>query len=195
MNQHQAHVHPTAGAGPGPIAAGGQRTTWLLLAALVATGVGYAFARQVLHIPLQLPGHNGLHWMALLVAARVLADRPWAATAVAAGTAAASNLPVLGIHEAFAGWHYLLTGAVLDLLLIGMAAARRHVVIIPLLAALAFMSKPVSKFVLAGTLGVQYGSLRHGLAWPLTTHLAFGFAGAMVGLCAALLAQRALRRG
>ena len=193
MNQHRANLHTDVGTVSSTAVR--RPKTFTVLAALITVGVAYAFARQVMHVPLQLPGHNGLHWIALLVAARLLADRPWAASAVAAGTAVASALPLLGFHEALSGWHYLLTGAVLDGLFVVFHAACRQPWILAGIAAVAFMIKPVSKFVLGGAFGLHYGSLEHGLLYPLGTHLAFGFAGAMIGVSAVMLAHRVLQRG
>lgn len=162
--------------------------------------VGLGVVAAVLHVsfrwPLRLPGHHGLEWLALLMAARMVSQRPGAALAVAVG-AAATALTAAGGHDAFLRpATYLLQGLVLDglwLLLQGrLAAPLLAVVLGAVVHALAPMLKNLVAVATDG--GLAMSSLAQGLAFPLATHAAFGAVGAAAGALA-VLAWRHRRAG
>lgn len=160
---------------------------------LLGAGVIGAAAHQTFDLSLGIPGHQGLVWMALLAFVRGTSPLRWAATITAFGALTASVLPAFGGHGPLTGWHYLLTGIGLDL---AFALCGRRLPAVPVIAvgaALAFALKPVSKWLLAAAFDFQFGSIVHGLGYPLFTHLAFGLAGGMVGASAAALVHRAAR--
>lgn len=150
---------------------------------LLLLGIGLIGA--VLHAsfrwPLQLPGHHGLEWMALLVLARSLSPCPRAASIAAIGAAATSLLPPLGFHNPLIAVDYLLSGLLLDVLTHQGARWRSQTLVLAVSAALAHASKPLLHWLLSTTLGWKFGSLIHGLGYPLFTHLLFGLSGGLVG--------------
>lgn len=161
---------------------------------LLAAGAVAALLHASFRWPLQMPGHHGLEWLAILTAARLLSQRPGAALAVALG-AAGTTLAVSGHENLLRPLIYLLQGAALDglwLLLRGRAAALWLAV--PM-GALVHALSPMLKNLLAVAGGTVSGSLAQGLAWPLTTHALFGGIGALVAAAgvAALQRQRAGR--
>ncbi len=160
------------------------------LSLLAGTGVLAVVVHQAVDLSLKIPGHQGVFWIALVVLARVLSGERWAATVAAAGAAGATLVPMLGVHEVLSGWHYLLTGAVLDVLWRASGRSARPLAL-ALIGAVAFATNPVSKWLLVQALGLPYGSVASGVGWPVATHLAFGFAGAMIGAHLALAARRA----
>ncbi len=156
---------------------------------LVSAGVAIAALEQAFRWPLQMPGHHGIEAMALLVLGRLSCSNPWSATIVAAGAAVAA--PALGAdHGPLMPLFYLLPGAMLDLGYRLRPLLGRFLLFLPVVGALAFAMKPVTRVLAHELLGMQFGSLRAGPVYPIVTHLLFGFVGAL----AAVLLWRATER-
>ncbi len=158
---------------------------------LASLGVGIVALEHAFRWPLQLPGHHGLEAMALLAIGRLSCTNQWSATLAAASAALAA--PFFGSdHGVLTPLFYLLPGVVLDLGYRFGPQRGRFLLLLPVLAALAFASKPVLR-VLANTLfGMQFGSLRAGPVYPILTHLMFGFLGALAAVIAWRLTERRL---
>lgn len=157
---------------------------------LLCLGVAAVVLHELVRWPLNLPGHHGLEWMALLMFGRALSSHRWAATVAASGAAAASMLPVWGTAEPLVWLFYLLPGIVVDLLYVRALPRTVWLLYLGLIAALAHATKPLLRWLLAESFGWQFGSMTPDLWWPLTTHLVFGFTGGLIGACAWQALQR-----
>jgi hypothetical protein len=157
---------------------------------LVSLGLGIVLLEQAFRWPLQLPGHHGLEAMALLVLGRLSCTNAWSATLVAGSAAVAA--PLVGAdHGALTPLFYVLPGVVIDLgYRVWPRAVTRVALLLPLLAAVAFATKPVIRVLANEFFGMQFGSLRAGPVYPILTHLMFGFLGGL----AAVIAWRATER-
>jgi hypothetical protein len=157
---------------------------------LVSLGIGIVLLEQAFRWPLQLPGHHGLEGMALLAMGRLTSTSRWSATVVAGSAAVAA--PFLGAdHGVLMPLFYLLPGLIVDLgYRLRPQWARQALLFLPLLAAVAFASKPLLRILAHEAFGMQFGSLRAGPLYPVLTHLMFGFLGAL----AAVLIWRATER-
>lgn len=171
----------------GPLTAG----RGLFLASL---GVTIMLLEQAFRWPLQLPGHHGLESMALLVLGRLACSSPWSATLVGASAAVAA--PFMGAdHGVLTPLYYLLPGVVLDLgYRLAPQLITRFLIALPVLAALAFATKPVIRVLASELFGMQFGSLRAGPVYPIFTHLMFGFLGALAAVLIWRVTERRLRR-
>lgn len=161
---------------------------------LGSVGVAMVLLEQAFRWPLQLPGHHGLEAMALLVLGRLSCTNPWSATLVGASAAAAA--PFVGAdHGVLMPLFYVLPGIVLDVgYRLWPRLAGRLLLLLPLLAALAFASKPVIRVLANELFGMQFGSLRAGPVYPILTHLMFGFLGALAAVLAWRATESRLRR-
>jgi hypothetical protein len=161
---------------------------------LASLGAGIVLLEQAFRWPLQLPGHHGLEAMALLALGRLSCSNPWSATLV--GTSAAVAAPLLGAdHGVLMPLYYVLPGVVIDLgYRLWPQLARRLVLFLPLLTALAFATKPVIRVLANQFFGMQFGSLRAGPVYPILTHLMFGFLGALAAVLLWHATERQLRR-
>ena len=157
---------------------------------LASLGVAIVLLEQAFRWPLQLPGHHGLEAMALLVLGRLCCMNPWSATLVGASAAVAA--PFAGAdHGVLMPLFYVLPGIVLDLgYRLWPRLVDRALLFLPLVAALAFATKPAVRVIANQAFGMQFGSLRAGPVYPILTHLMFGFLGAL----AAVLVWRATER-
>jgi hypothetical protein len=160
---------------------------------LISLGVAIPVLEQSFRWSLQLPGHHGLEAMALLVLGRLACSNPWSATLVAAS--AAATAPVVGAsHGVLSLVFYMLPGVVLDLGFRLKPTLGRLVLFLPVLGALAWASKPVTRVVTNAAFGLQFGSLRAGPLYPILTHLLFGFLGALAAVIVWRATERGLRR-
>jgi len=167
------------------------------LALLLIAGVAATALHAKFNWPLRMPGHHGLEWMALLVFARCASSYRWAALAVAIGAAASTSVPVWGFKDpglshALA---YLVQGLALDLLYGAGARVRHRLLALALFGALAHAMKPPVYWLLLHSVGGHYGSLTNGLWYPWTSHLMFGFTGALAGALVWKATQRWRVRG
>jgi hypothetical protein len=160
---------------------------------LASLGVALVLLEQAFRWPLQLPGHHGLEAMALLVLGRLSCTSPWSATLV--GAAAAATAPFTGAdHGVLMPLFYVLPGIVLDLGHRLWPDRRQALLLLPVLAALAFAAKPVVRVLGNQLFGMQFGSLRAGPVYPIVTHLLFGFLGALAMVLVWRATERQLRR-
>jgi len=149
---------------------------------LASLGIAIVLLEQAFRWPLQLPGHHGLEAMALLVFGRLSCSNPWSATMVGASAAVAA--PFVGAdHGVLMPLFYVLPGVVIDLgYRMWPQLMARLLLALPLLAALAFATKPVVRVVANQLFGMPFGSLRAGPLYPILTHLMFGFLGALAAV-------------
>ena len=145
----------------------------------IAIGVLAVGIDATFHLPLGLPGHRGLTLMALLVSARCVTHRPWAATLAASSAAVAAATPALGLTS-LAPWLYLLSGLVVDGLCLGPHAWCGSVWFVTVAAGLGNGAKAIA-LRLMGDVAAGHGVWQaHGFAFSLLSHLAFGCLGGLI---------------
>jgi hypothetical protein len=148
-----------------------------------------------LRYPLNISGHHGLEWMALLLFGRLLSSHRNAALTVAGGAAASylaqsALLPLA--HEVKPAFIFLLTGASADILYRFTKDKLPAVVSAGLIGGLAFITKPMVMYALFLGIGMHVGMfIKHPIYLPFISHLLFGAAGGVGG---ALLARAATPR-
>jgi hypothetical protein len=160
---------------------------------LASLGVVIVALEQAFRWPLQLPGHHGLEAMALLVLGRLSCTNQWSATLVGASAAVAA--PFVGAdHGVLMPLFYVLPGIVLDAgYRLWPRLTGRFLLVLPLIAALAFAAKPAVRVIANLLFGMQFGSLRAGPVYPILTHLLFGFLGGLAAVLVWRMTERRLR--
>lgn len=143
------------------------------------------------NLPLKLPGHHGLEWMALLMFGRTLSTDRHAATIVALGAAFTASLPLWGFHGMGMGLNYLLTGLIVD----GIYRWLRQpgAATLGVTAALAHVAKPLWKWAAVNGMGLSFGSITAGVGYTLLTHFCFGLVGGVAGALAGKVLHQRLR--
>lgn len=172
------------------VCAGLTRSELLLF---VGLGAGVVVLHAVFRWPLRLPGHHGLEWMALLLVGRCVSSHRWSASLSSLSASALSVLPFWGFGDPFVWLVYLLPGLVIDAGFRLSCYWRENIWFLAALGGLAHGSKPLARAALSALSGWPYGSLLHGLAYPLGTHILFGFLGGLLG-AGLMLAGRSLRK-
>ena len=90
---------------------------------------------------------------------------------------------------------YVLPGIVLDAgYRLWPRLAGRFLLVLPLIAALAFAAKPAVRVIANQLFDMQFGSLRAGPVYPILTHLLFGFLGGLAAVLVWRMTERRLRR-
>jgi hypothetical protein len=155
-----------------------------LFAALIVT------AKIALKTPLQLPGHTGIFWMAILVVAAQVVPRRGAASLVGllSGILAAFfGLGDSGFLDTFLSYLVIGIGTDLALLLLG---SPENLLAAGLVGVLGHLSKFLVKWVIGAISGAPLGFVALGLFSSLLGYIVFGAVGGLLGG----LTLKALRR-
>ena len=155
---------------------------WALEALLLFALGGLAMVLHAkMRIPIRVPGHHGLEFMALMIGGRSISRMPIASTVSGMGVAAFCLLPFLGFRDPFMPIVFFIPGLLIDLGFNVFPKLKAKVWFLGLVAALAHVSIPVTRTIISLVTGYQYGSLQGGLLYPLSTYLEFGLMGGLLG--------------
>jgi hypothetical protein len=164
-------------------------TFQLILLALFAALV--VVAKIALRLPLQLPGHSGIFWMAIVVVATGVVHKPGAASLVGLTSgiiAAFLGLGDFGALNTFLSYTAVGVGTDLALWLLG--GNPENLVVATLAATLGHMGKFLVKWGLGVVTGAPVGFIALGLLRAVIGYVVFGALGGLLGA----LTLKALRR-
>ena len=135
-----------------------------------------------LKTPLNIPGHHGLEFMALLMAGRVASKIKWASSISSLGIGFILLFPVFGFNDPFMGINFMLPGIVIDVFYNLIWKSRFHLLILFIISGLAYYTIPLSRFFIHTITGYPYPSfIKHGYLIPLLYYFLFGAAGGFAG--------------
>ncbi len=147
-------------------------------------------AKALLRIPLHVPGHSGILWVALFVVARGLVDKKGAGLLL--GVVAGVVATVLGFGDTgpLEWTKYVAAGAMLELACLLVPGTLEGFGKAAVAGAAAHLGKLASMVIVAVLLRLPLGFAVLGLGFSAVTHLIFGVIGGVIGA----LLLRALRR-
>ena len=146
--------------------------------ALLGLGMLAITLHARLRMPLNIPGHHGLEFMALLMAGRLLSRLKWAGSTASLGMGVLLLFPVFGFADPFMGFNYMLPGFMLDLVYNSSGRTKYPHLAVILGCALAYMLIPLSRIAIQAFTGYPYPSfIKHGYVVPVMYHGLFGLAG------------------
>jgi hypothetical protein len=155
-------------------------TFQLILLALLAALI--VVAKIALRLPLQLPGHTGIFWMAIVIVAAGIVPRVGAASLV--GLTSGILAAFLGLGD-FGALNTLLSytavGVVADLGLVLLGRRPENLAVAVLAATLGHMGKFLVKWALGVATGAPLGFVALGLARSLVGYIVFGALGGLLG--------------
>jgi hypothetical protein len=154
-------------------------TFQLILLALFAALI--LVAKIALRTPLQLPGHTGVFWMAILIVASQVVPRRGAASMVGllSGILAAFfGLGDFGFLDTFLSYLMIGVGTDLALLLLG---SPENLLAAGLTGALGHLGKFLVKWAMGAISGAPLGFVALGLARSLLGYVLFGVIGGILG--------------
>lgn len=149
-------------------------------ALLLVLGAFFALLRRYSHQHLHLPGHHALIELAILIGFRRAMPYPWSATIIGVGASGTALVSGLG-SDALTPLYLLLAGPVIDVAFLAIPKSERRVFVFTLVGLIANGLKPVIGWSIVGLARIHVGSLAHGLAYPVATHIAFGACGGLLG--------------
>jgi len=133
-----------------------------------------------LRIPMKLPGHHGLIFMALLFGAKLLSNTKFAGSIFAAGSVSVLLFTSLGFKDPFMPVVIMFPGLITDFLPMLFKTSKLKFWLGVLIGAIAYMSIPLVRIVITTLTGYPYGAFATGFAYPIFTHFLFGAAGTML---------------
>ncbi len=149
-----------------------------------------------LRTPLNLPGHHGLEFMALLMAGRAASNLKWASTISSIGIGFILLFPMFGFNDPFMGINYMFPGFMIDLMYNLTRNYKRHLVFLALISGFAYFMIPVSRLVLHALTGYPYNTfVKNGYLIPLAGFFVFGMAGGFTGAGLTRLALNKIFKG
>jgi hypothetical protein len=147
-------------------------------------------AKIALRLPLQMPGHSGIFWMAVVIVAAGVVNKPGAASVVGLTSgfmAAFLGMGDLGALNTFLSYTMVGVGTDLALLLLGNP---ENVVVAVLAGIFGHLAKFLVKWALGVMAGAPVGFVALGLARAVVGYIIFGALGGLLGA----LTLKALRR-
>lgn len=157
------------------------RLTTREIAALALIAALLVGAKVTLNLPLRIPGHSGIFWMAFLVIGRGLVRKRGAGTLLGLVSGLLA-MAILGGREGLLVWvKYLAPGMIMDL---GAALSGERLdsgIIGLLVGALGNVAKLTTSLIVSLLLGIPAGYLAVGLGISAITHVVFGAIGGWLG--------------
>ena len=169
-----------------------------ILEVLLLMGVGaLAIAlRARLRMGLNMPGHHGIYFMALIFLARKNSKLTLATTLTSLGTGLLLLAPFLGFKDPMQAAVYILPGITLDLLFILLPQNKKHsLTILALACGAAWMSIPLVRLLIHLTTGMPFDSfLKHGYFYPLFAWFMAGSMGGFAGAGIQIISNRLFKK-
>lgn len=135
-----------------------------------------------LRTPINIPGHHGIEFMALLVAGRVASNIKWASSISSLGIGFILLFPVFGFNDPFMGINYMFPGLALDFFYRLTKDFKHQLFILAIISGLAYFTIPLSRLFVTAFTGFPYSSfIKHGLFTPLASYFVFGLTGGLAG--------------
>ena len=154
----------------------------LQYALLFMFGVLATTLHAYLRVPLGIPGHNGLIFMAVMVFGRSFINKPMSGLVSCLGASTVLYLNVIGMKDPYIYFPYLAMGVVFDLLGIIYVSEKWRFLLVGIVAGVAFTCIPFFRYIVQSAGIYAYGSLlKHGLAVTVISHFAFAFGGGVLG--------------
>ncbi len=151
----------------------------LILLALFAALV--VVAKIALRLPVQMPGHSGIFWMAIVIVAAGVVPKPGAASIVGLTSGILAGFLGMGDFGALNTFlSYTAVGVGTDLALL-LLQDPENLISAAFSAALGHLGKFLVKWALSAVTGAPAGFIALGLARALVGYIIFGALGGLLG--------------
>lgn len=151
-------------------------------AVLFGIGILAILLHARLRTPLSIPGHHGLEFMAIFMAARLASNVKWASTISSLGIGFILLFPVFGFKDPYMGFNYMLPGIFIDIFYNLTRDFKWQVLVLTLIAGAAYFTIPLSRLFIHAFTGYPYSSfIKFGYFIPVVNYFFFGAAGGFIG--------------
>ncbi len=161
----------------------------LEIIALMSIGAVGVLLHAKFRVPLHLPGHWGVVFMAMLFSGRLFSQRKYAASLSSIGAAFMLVMP-LGFKDPFMPVMYMLPGLLLDVFYSLFRSKNHNIIFVALLSGVAYFTIPLIRMIITLATGFFYGSFIGGFVYPIIMHFVFGAIGGMIALGAFSLIKK-----
>lgn len=149
---------------------------------IIMGGALAAYMHFKLKIPLNIPGHHGLEFMAIFMLIRLESSLKYAATVATLGVGLFFLIPGMGAGTPLHSLGYMLPGIILDLLYRFMGGRAHIVIIAAMVAGLSYMSIPLSRLFIQLSSGYHFMAfIKFGIMYTMLSFFFFGFLGGTLG--------------
>lgn len=150
---------------------------------LILIGVVGVLLHAKFRIPLKLPGHWGLVYMALLLSGRMFSNIKFAGSLSSIGASLMLLFP-LGFKDPLMPLLFLIPGFLIDIYHNAFIKIKIKInfILLGIVCGLAYATIPALRIVFSLTTGWFYGSFVNGYIYPLVLHFVFGALGGMVAM-------------
>ncbi len=158
---------------------------------LILAGVLAIVLHARLRSPINIPGHHGMEFMAIILATRLASKLKWASSLSAFGIGIFILFPVLGFKDPMMGFNYMLPCIIMDLAYHLFQDSKHNKIFLSVAAGVAYMMIPISRIITTSITGFPYSSfLKHGFVTPVLTFMLFGLMGGILGTGLYAIAKR-----
>lgn len=135
-----------------------------------------------LRMPLNVPGHHGIMFMTIILAARLSSKMKWASSISAIGIGVFILFPVLGFSDPMSGFNYMLPCIALDIIYNASKNIKYRNLLLAIGAGVGYLMVPLSRLLFTLSTGYVFPSfIKHGYVTPLVTFFVFGLLGGLLG--------------
>lgn len=142
---------------------------------------------------MNLPGHHGLEFMALLLIAQSTGKTKWSAYLFSLGVAAFAFVPFLGFKNPFVAMIYVVPGIILGIVGTLSSIKKYKILFYAIIGGFAYASIPIIRFISGIASGVMHKSLITGAGYPILSFFMFGLIGSLFGMGVYNLKKRILK--
>jgi len=135
-----------------------------------------------LRIPMNIPGHHGIEFMTIILAARLSSKLKWASSISAIGIGIFILFPILGFKDPMSGFNYMLPCFALDIVYNLTRNSKYAKLLLAIGAGLGYMMVPLSRLFFSLSTGYVFPSfIKHGFITPVVSFFIFGLLGGLLG--------------
>lgn len=148
--------------------------------AVTFCGALIAISKLIIKIPLNIPGHSGAIWMAILMFCCLRYNKGM--SGILAGTIAGLLAVMFGLGKEgpFVFFKYFLPGVTVDLIFCFVSHKSRKLLLVGVVAAFAHWTKLLVNYILGIIFDLPRGFLLLGIKIATVNHLVFGFIGGVI---------------
>ena len=149
---------------------------------IVMAGGLAAYMHFHVRLPLNMPGHHGLEFMAIVSLIRLSSRFRYAGMMSMLGTGIVLLIPGVGGGTLLHGFAYLLPGIILDLAYSAGKDRIKVLFVIAFISGLAYMAIPLSRMILNALTRYPYMAfVKHGVIYTIFSFFFFGMMGGLLG--------------
>lgn len=154
---------------------------WLEALLLISSGTLAVVLHQAFRWPLNLPGHHGIEWIAILMIGRAFSRLGPAGSLTSLGAVGGAALTGWIGRDPFIWLIYAVPGPLVDLAFRSLPRYSDKIWFFMLLGALAHTTKPLIRLIITIASGWSFGSFRFGIVYPVASHFLYGLIGGLLG--------------